>query len=112
MGLRDLVLEVPVVVGAVPELPGIDRNVKRFRGGLVFKAHRLSYHSTLGLRVSKKKKKKEETTPPQLLTLLQPFPGEVGKERREGAEETVKFATRIGKSSCLLQLELASVLGK
>ena len=26
-------------------------NVKRFRGGLVFKAHRLLHHSTLGLRV-------------------------------------------------------------
>jgi len=33
--------------------------VKRFRGGLVFKAHRLVYHSTLGLRVMKKKKKKD-----------------------------------------------------
>ena len=32
------------------------RNVKRFRGGLVCKAHRLLYHSTLGLRVIKKKK--------------------------------------------------------
>ena len=32
------------------------RNVQQFRGGLVFKAHRLSYHSTLGLRVMKKKK--------------------------------------------------------
>jgi len=30
--------------------------VQRFRGGLVFKAHRLVYHSTLGLRVIKKKK--------------------------------------------------------
>ena len=29
------------------------------RGGLVFKAHRLLYHSTLGLRVIKKKKKKK-----------------------------------------------------
>ena len=28
-----------------------------FRGGLLFKAHRLLYHSTLGLRVIKKKKK-------------------------------------------------------
>ena len=28
----------------------------RFRGGLVFKAHRLVYHSTLGSRVIKKKK--------------------------------------------------------
>ena len=30
---------------------------KPFRGGLVFKAHRLVYHSTLGLRGIKKKKK-------------------------------------------------------
>ena len=29
--------------------------MKLFRGGLVFKAHRLLYHSTLGLRVIKKK---------------------------------------------------------
>jgi len=36
--------------------PCID--VKRFRGGLVCKAHRLLYHSTLGPRVIKKKKKK------------------------------------------------------
>jgi len=35
------------------------RNVQRFRGGLVFKAHRLLYHSTLGLRVIKKKKNLE-----------------------------------------------------
>jgi len=32
--------------------------VKRFRGGLVFKAHRLFYHSTLGLRVIKKKRRR------------------------------------------------------
>jgi len=36
------------------------RNVKRFRGGLVLKAHRLLYHSTLGLRVIKKKKSRVE----------------------------------------------------
>ena len=35
------------------------RNVKPFRGGLVFKAHRLVYHSTLGLRVIKKKRERE-----------------------------------------------------
>ena len=34
----------------------VRRNVQRFRGGLVFKAHRLLYHSTLGLSVIKKKK--------------------------------------------------------
>jgi hypothetical protein len=33
--------------------------VKRFRGGLVGKAHRLLYHSTLGWRVIKKRKKKD-----------------------------------------------------
>jgi len=31
--------------------------VQRFRGGLAFKAHRLLYHSTLGLRVIEKKKR-------------------------------------------------------
>ena len=31
--------------------------MKRFRGGLAVKARRLSYHSTLGWRVTKKKKK-------------------------------------------------------
>jgi len=31
------------------------RNVQRFQGGLAFKAHRLLYHSTLGLRVIKKR---------------------------------------------------------
>ena len=35
----------------------LHRNVQRFRGGLVFKAHRLVYHSTLGLRVIKKIKR-------------------------------------------------------
>ena len=34
------------------------RNVKRFRGGLVYKARRLVYQSTLGSRVIKKKEKK------------------------------------------------------
>ena len=35
-------------------------NMQRFRGGLVFKAHGLLYHSTLGLRVIKKKRRLEE----------------------------------------------------
>ena len=34
---------------------GISRNVERIRGGLVFKVHRLLYHSTLGSRVKMKK---------------------------------------------------------
>ena len=36
----------------------ISRNVGRFRGGLVFKAHSLFHHSTLGARVIKKQKKR------------------------------------------------------
>ena len=45
--------------GYIPET----RNVKRFRGGLVFKAHRLLYHSTLGSRVKKRKAKAGRATP-------------------------------------------------
>ena len=40
---------------------GNQTNVQRFRGGLVVKAHRLVYHSTLGLRAIKKKKKGDQT---------------------------------------------------
>ena len=39
------------------QVDGLSRNVEWFRGGLVFKAHRLLYHSTLGSRVLRKKKK-------------------------------------------------------
>ena len=35
----------------------------RFRGGLVCKAHRLVYHSTLGVRVIKKKKQQQDVDP-------------------------------------------------
>jgi len=35
--------------------------MKRFRGGLVFKAHRWLYHSTLGSRVIKKQKKRRSS---------------------------------------------------
>ena len=35
----------------------LDTSVHWFRGGLVLKAHRLVYHSTLGSRVIKRKKK-------------------------------------------------------
>ena len=40
------------VASANPRSAGqlLRRNVKRFRGGLVFKAHSFVYHSTLGLR--------------------------------------------------------------
>ena len=42
------------------------KNVKRFRGGLVFKAHRLLYHSTQGLRVIKKKTRTSRRVYPHL----------------------------------------------
>ena len=50
--------------GCVDE-SALGRNVKWFRGGLVFKAHRLLYHSTLGSRVIKKKKQYPPTARPQ-----------------------------------------------
>ena len=48
----------PLILNPTPQL--LHRNVQRFRGGLVFKAHRLLYHSTLGLRAIKKKKTETE----------------------------------------------------
>ena len=41
------------------EVQLLRRDVQRFRDGLVCKAHRLVYHSTLGWRVIKKKEKEE-----------------------------------------------------
>jgi len=48
---------VDSTAGGRRTVPPLRRNVKRFRGGLVVKAHRLLYRSTLGLRVIKKKRK-------------------------------------------------------
>jgi len=48
------VLYVPYSLGSGP------CNVRRFRGGLVFKAHRLLHHSTLGSRVMKKRRRRFE----------------------------------------------------
>ena len=53
LGFRKLLYCLSSPIRAMP----FDRQVKRFRGGLVFKAHRLAYHSTLGWRVIKKKKR-------------------------------------------------------
>ena len=44
---------VPMI--SIQEQP-LSRNFERFRGGLVFEAHRLVYHSTPGSRVTKTKK--------------------------------------------------------
>ena len=35
----------------------LSRNAERFQGGLVFKAHRLLYHSTVGLREIKRRER-------------------------------------------------------
>jgi len=43
--------------------PLLHRNVQRFRGGLVFKAHRLLYLSTLGSRVIKKTREVQPSVP-------------------------------------------------
>jgi hypothetical protein len=41
----------------------LGRNVERFRGWLVFKAHRLLYHSTLGSRITKRNKSEKRRFP-------------------------------------------------
>ena len=94
--MRSLISEVPlydtfVVGGAVERQNGqgpllrvqglglwkeqlLRRNVKRFRGGLVCKAHRRVYHSTLGLRVIKKKKEQLVGTGHPAPIQILPFP--------------------------------------
>jgi len=54
-----VVANINLLASADPLMEVEPQNVKRFRGGLVFKAHRLLYHSTLGLRVIKKKKESQ-----------------------------------------------------
>ena len=51
-----------------------DDEYQGFRGGFAFKAHRLLYHSTLGLRVIKKKKKKYQGLPQGGLCRLRLLP--------------------------------------
>jgi len=58
-GMRGCVEKVRNLFVTRDSLPGANltllyRNVKWFRGGLVFEAHRLLYQSTLGLRVIKR----------------------------------------------------------
>ena len=53
----------PLVFVDLPKEQLLRRNVKRFRGGLVLKVHRLLFHPTLGLRVIKKKKKGQDVLP-------------------------------------------------
>ena len=45
------------------ECRGYRRNVRRFQGGLVFQAHRLLCHSSLGSRVIEKRKSGDEAVP-------------------------------------------------
>jgi hypothetical protein len=46
------------------------RNLKRFQGGLASNTHRLSFHSTLGSRVTKKKKKNVPAAATSAATLM------------------------------------------
>ena len=46
------------------------RDVQRFRGGLVFKAHRRLNHSTLGLRVIKKKRVRNENRDKSIAVII------------------------------------------
>ena len=69
----------------------LNRSVQRFRGGLVFKAHRLFNHSTLGLRVIKKKKKPETRD-------TKPEARDTGPETRNLKPETINPETIRHKS--------------
>ena len=53
--------------------------MKRFRGGLVIKAHTLAFHSTLGLRVIKQRRRRRQ----RVAELLRPAGGERGPRPSE-----------------------------
>jgi len=64
------------------------RNVKGFRGGLVFKAQRLVYHSTLGLTVIQKKKKKDRNV--SALQAYKEQDGEAFWETKQRSEPIIR----------------------
>jgi len=71
----------------------------RFRGGLVFEAHRLVYHSTLGLRVIKKRR--EAPDPGRKAALNKWLKDDAG--RREGTNSPIypRSLSNLDQSSSL-----------
>ena len=68
-------------------------NAKRLRGGLVFKAHRLSYHAALGSRVKKKQELIEDVRGREDVRERQGEREKVG-ERREGESQREREGER------------------
>ena len=67
----------------------------RSRGGLVFKAHRLLYHSTLGLKVVKKKKVRwEHSESMQVIEGQNELLVEVRERQRDRETETERQRDR------------------
>ena len=79
--------------------------MKRFRGGLVFEAHRLLYLSTPGLRVIKKKKEKGTSELFRLdVTVLRHWGSKISKvhvyhkARNDGLQNVVQLFKAFSKS--------------
>jgi len=79
---------------AAANLKGNTLNVQRFRGGLVFKAHRPLFHSTLGLRVMNKKRKEH----------LKPLPAENSQRKARVPGLTDLFVPVSLIDVCITQL--------
>jgi len=91
LGLRTVECPLTLYRGATPRpfrtaptapRSKLTRGQLGFRGGLVFKAHILLYHSTLGLRVIKKKKKFPNHSKTCRESLLRPGAGGWGAAGR------------------------------
>jgi len=85
------------------------RNVKRFRGGLVFKAHRHVYHSTLGLRVIKMRRRRGDAFPSKQARNGEGFRGSV-QVKLSGSSPPpdttlpiVVYSSPIGCTSCIVK---------
>jgi len=89
------------------------RNVKRFRGGLVFEADGLVYHSTLGLRVIKKNRKKRRD--PRGLGFSVPLSSKLGTYKtvkahiRQSGDYGLDFQVKVRKPLKLFPLRSDAV---
>ena len=87
-----------------------DMNLQRFQGGLVFKAHRRLYHSTLGLRVIKKRRgRRNETLGPapkcNRRVLPAPHPPSF-----EGGSHTIKEDVEVSPTQSRISLSIQRIL--
>ena len=96
-------------------LPVLRRNAKQFRGGLVSKAHRRVYHSTLGSRVIKKRSRAASVCEflrdiPSPFQAAEPVVEKSMKEQMEDEEYQNSIQARPAPNNCVHQRDQGSYI--